>query len=126
MNCMVCKEPMVVLEVEEVEVDHCLQCGGIWLDSNELELLLDNPAEVAAFHKQLADNDGVASKKKCPICRKRMQVITTGGENKISIDLCRNHHGLWFDRGELAQVIEAFDFDKSNKIPHLLKEMFGN
>ncbi len=40
MNCPVCKEPMIVLELDEVEIDHCISCGGIWLDAGELELLI--------------------------------------------------------------------------------------
>ena len=34
---------MITLELEDVEIDHCLDCGGIWLDAGELELLLDEP-----------------------------------------------------------------------------------
>ena len=31
---------MLTLELTGVEIDHCTDCGGIWLDAGELELLL--------------------------------------------------------------------------------------
>ena len=32
MDCPVCKNAMIVLELAEVEVDYCTDCSGIWLD----------------------------------------------------------------------------------------------
>ncbi len=45
MNCPVCHDPMVVLEWDQAEVDHCLSCKGTWLDRGELELLLESNEE---------------------------------------------------------------------------------
>ena len=46
MDCPVCKnEPMIVLELNDVEIDYCLSCKGIWLDTGELELLLESSAK---------------------------------------------------------------------------------
>jgi len=30
--CPACKEPLVVFELDGVEIDRCLRCGGTWLD----------------------------------------------------------------------------------------------
>ena len=44
MDCPVCKESaMVTLELNDVEIDYCMQCEGIWLDAGELEILLGEP-----------------------------------------------------------------------------------
>lgn len=43
MNCPACKIAMITLELAEVEIDHCVNCGGIWLDAGELEILMDDP-----------------------------------------------------------------------------------
>ena len=45
MDCPTCHNAMITLELADVEIDHCTSCGGIWLDSGELELLLDDPAQ---------------------------------------------------------------------------------
>ena len=39
--CPVCREPMVALQLEGVEIDHCLACRGTWLDAGELEQLAE-------------------------------------------------------------------------------------
>ena len=42
MDCPVCKHPLIILELNNVEIDHCTQCSGIWLDGDELEILLED------------------------------------------------------------------------------------
>ncbi len=75
MHCPVCKQSMIVLEVEEIEVDHCLSCGGVWLDGGELELLLEGAKEKDALLSSLAIDTAASEKKlKCPICSKKMAV----------------------------------------------------
>lgn len=41
MDCPACTEPMIVMELNEIEIDHCIACQGIWFDAGELELLLE-------------------------------------------------------------------------------------
>ena len=36
---------MLVLELQQIEIDYCQECEGIWLDAGELELLLDDITE---------------------------------------------------------------------------------
>jgi len=31
---------MFVIEYNEIELDYCNQCGGVWFDQGELELML--------------------------------------------------------------------------------------
>jgi len=116
MDCPVCKEGMVVLELNEVEVDFCLVCKGIWLDEGEKEKFL------AAFE---VDRDTEEKGRKCPICRKRMVKVLCGEEKKIRIDKCKKEHGIWFDEGELEEVIKAGSGPEGQKVLELLKDMFG-
>jgi Zn-finger nucleic acid-binding protein len=127
MDCPVCKNAMITMELDEVEVDHCLDCGGIWLDSGELEMLLDGSNEA----KNLLDSFTAAKKcrekkRKCPICMKKMEKIMAGAaESAILLDKCRKGHGLWFDSGELQDIVKSGSFDKENKVNQLLNDMFG-
>ncbi len=125
MDCPVCKRGMVVLELERIEIDHCLNCGGIWLDQGELELILED----ALAKDELLDyfqpnNKSKEKKRRCPICLKKMQKISCGIDKKDLIDKCANNHGLWFDKGELAQIIRMGKLDKDDKIISMLKDMF--
>ena len=126
MDCQVCKNAMIVLELAEVEVDYCTDCGGIWLDAGELELLLGNSQQT----KQLLDSFKIDSsctekRKKCPICLKKMQKIVVGPSTPpLLIDKCARGDGLWFDRGELQDILDRAKLDKDNKIQKLLADIF--
>jgi len=125
-DCQVCKNAMIVLELAEVEVDYCTDCGGIWLDAGELELLLGNSQQT----KQLLDSFKIDSsctekRKKCPICLKKMQKIVVGPSTPpLLIDKCARGDGLWFDRGELQDILDRAKLDKDNKIQKLLADIF--
>lgn len=125
MNCVTCNQPLIVLELQEVEIDYCLACGGIWLDAGEIELLLDDRREADILLQHLGSTpDRFVGKRKCPICLKKMEIVSIGSDMKVQIDRCRDNHGLWFDRGELTEVLSIFDPDKHSKIHELLREMF--
>ena len=126
MDCVTCKKPMVVLELQEVEIDHCLACGGIWLDAGEIELLVDSRPKADGLLAQLGEGrNRQPGKRKCPICLKKMEIIIIGPEDKVRIDHCRRSHGLWFDRGELETVLTIFDTDDHSAVHGLLKSIFG-
>ncbi len=126
MNCPVCNQPIVILELNQVEVDYCTSCRGVWLDEGELELLLHDSAEKdKLFNSFEVDKDNKEKSIKCPICFKNMDKIICGEENKVTLDKCRQQHGLWFNKGELECVVEMGSLDKQNKIVSLLREMFS-
>jgi len=127
MDCPVCKNAMITLELAGVEIDYCTECGGIWLDSGELELLLGEPEKA----KQLLDSFKVDSTcpeklRKCPICDRKLQKVIVGsGQPKLLIDKCRIGDGLWLDKGELQDILDSAQLDKDNKIQKLLADIFG-
>jgi hypothetical protein len=125
MICPVCKNTTVVLELEQIEIDYCASCGGIWFDAGELELLLETEQERARLLNLLIEDSSVKEKSyRCPICSKKMKKVFVGEEKKILIDKCKKNHGLWLDKGELESVIELSSQNRDSKIIHLLKQMF--
>jgi Zn-finger nucleic acid-binding protein len=127
MICPVCKEAMVILELDQVEIDYCTGCSGIWLDSGELELLFEDEIERKKVLETLREDPEHPEKQyKCPICRKKMVKVHVGENKEILIDKCKKDHGLWFDSGELKTVIEFGSAEKENKVINLLKDMFEN
>ena len=127
MDCPVCKTAMITLELDEVEVDYCLQCSGIWLDAGELEMLLPNPQQANILLSSFRTAKGCSETPKlCPICLKKMEKIFVGpSESAILIDKCKKADGLWFDKGELQDVLEFGSFDEERRILNLLADMFG-
>ena len=128
MDCPVCKNPMITLELAEVEIDYCTACGGIWLDAGELELLLGNHEQAKNLLDSFEiDSHSSESARKCPICDKKMQKIVVGtSKPTLLIDKCRKGDGLWFDKGELEDIISRANLDRDNKIQKLLADMFGS
>jgi len=110
MICPACKSDMIVVEYHKIELDYCPGCRGAWFDSGELELLLES-AGLEGLEPLLADLAGSTEagsgekKRKCPICLKKMKKIVAGQEPEILLDICRQGDGLWFDGGELAQLV---------------------
>lgn len=127
MDCPVCKNAMVVLELRDVEIDHCFGCGGIWLDAGELEMLIDDVEKSA----KLLDSFEIEKKstekaRKCPICSKKMDKVIAGKDKpQLLIDRCRKKHGLWFDSGELQDILKRAQLDSDSKIQMLLADMFA-
>lgn len=116
---------MLVLELAGVEIDYCPLTHGIWLDAGELEALFeDKEAADQLVSGFKMDPDCREKKVRCPICRKKMdKVLESGG---VMIDRCPQNHGLWFDEGELIQVLKTGHEGGEAKVIDLLKDMFGN
>lgn len=126
MECVACKKPMVVLELDQVEIDYCLSCGGIWLDAGELEALLGDSGETARLLQATAAlAQGDPGRRRCPICRKRMLTAAVPAATSVEIDHCPRRHGIWFDRGELEDVVKFIEGGDTGKILHLLRGMFN-
>ena len=124
MNCPVCKEPMVVLELNQVEIDYCTACGGIWLDAGELELLLGNSKNKDDLLNSFVPDKKTKERKiRCPICLKKMNKVLCGRENKVLIDKCPDNDGLWFDRGELYQIVKMGGLGDNDKVTRMLRDM---
>lgn len=127
MDCPACREAMITLELADVEIDHCVACGGIWLDAGELELLMDDPGKAKDLLESFReDHTSTEEARKCPICDKKMSKIVVGTAKPVLlIDKCRRGDGLWFDHGELEDILDRGELGKDSHIQKLLADMFG-
>ena len=111
MLCPVCKTEMIDVEYNKIELDYCVKCKGVWFDSNELELMFekinlsDSGLAIANLIDKI-DQKIPENKHKCPICKKTMGKIKIGDSSQTVIDICINGDGLWFDGGEVIQLIK--------------------
>ncbi len=135
MICPTCKSTMIVVEYKKIELDYCPECYGVWFDSGELELFLDslNLEKRDQFISNLlsAPEAKTAEKKRrCPICAQRMGKTVVGERPSILIDVCRRSDGLWFDGGEIGELIKQLPGKPSEKsgsaqqVEAFLKEVF--
>lgn len=111
MICPTCKHAMVIVEHENIELDYCTNCKGFWFDSGELELLLE-AAELenyGVFLDRIINSREASStekKRRCPICNKKMKKSYIGEDNQLLVDICKKQHGIWFDGGEVADLLK--------------------
>jgi Zn-finger nucleic acid-binding protein len=136
MICPACKYDMIVVEYHNIELDYCSNCKGVWFDSGELELLLKSQGlkEPKSFFDGIMNSQEGASseeKRNCPICGRKMKKKPIGGQPEILIDACRNSHGLWFDGGEVTQLIRRLagehprEHGSKGHVINFLEEVFG-
>ena len=121
MHCPVCKEPMIIVEHEKIELDYCTSCLGVWFDAGELALLLESmDLEVGEFNiadvMTLPEKRIAERKRRCPVCREKMRKAAIGHEPEVVIDACPRGEGLWFDGGEVGHVITQL-LDKPSAEP---------
>ncbi|MDD5094044.1 MAG: zf-TFIIB domain-containing protein [Dehalococcoidia bacterium] len=120
MRCPACKNLMIVVEHNRIELDYCVECAGVWFDAGELEVLI----ETMQLEQSSLSLDSILStpetkstekKRQCPICAKKMKKATLGHAPEVLIDVCPRGDGLWFDKGEVGQLITQLPDNPSTK-----------
>lgn len=116
MHCPKCQAPMESVIVEQIEVDRCTACKGLWFDYREAERLCElkaagqvdtgDPGVGAHFNRHEAV--------KCPRCRVTMGRMVDNDQPHIWYETCDLCHGLFFDAGEFRDYQERnlLDFFK--------------
>ncbi len=100
MKCPVCRVPTYVVEYDEIELDLCPDCQGIWFDAGELELLLE-PGEADNLAAAVPNDEAV---RPCPLCKEKMNKVNIGPSQGVLIDTCPAGCGIWFDNNELQEL----------------------
>jgi Zn-finger nucleic acid-binding protein len=129
MSCPRCKLPLRKVEYEGVEADMCDVCWGFWLDSGELEVMLENPQiefsedeRKAVLDIRVASQTGPTNPTQCPKCGRIMKRVHYDSMVHLVIDCCEDH-GVWLDTGEIKKV-QALAF-KSQEYHRLLLKKLG-
>lgn len=47
MKCPNCNETLLMMQRNQIEIDYCPSCRGVWLDKGELDKMLDYAAQNA-------------------------------------------------------------------------------
>jgi Zn-finger nucleic acid-binding protein len=109
MLCPVCHKVMIIIESHRIELDYCPGCEGVWFDASELELFIEAAGLPATDFSpetllRLPEVKETPHGRKCPICHKKMRAAAIG-QPPVVIDVCKRGQGLWFDGGEVRQLL---------------------
>jgi Zn-finger nucleic acid-binding protein len=108
MNCPRGHGELTVEHHAGIEVDHCRECNGRWLDHNELDQLEATSAPDADHRKGMVTYARRESDLDCPVCGKRM-VAFNYRANPLELDTCEDEHGFWLDAGEEGRVRDLIE-----------------
>ena len=113
--CLKCNSIMDRTRIDDIEVDHCPRCGGLWLDHGECERLTKKMvSDVERLKKLVAPRPGpppvpTEVEATCPACTGDLRELPLGG---IHIDYCTRCKGVFLDRGELDATLAALGDQK--------------
>lgn len=120
--CPKCDVALLILRFKEIEVDFCDRCRGLWLDAGEIERLLEQTGASADDVVLRALNHPAHARHGqhlCPRCDKRLDSVAVAD---VTLDRCPRGHGIWFDDGELNQVLSLCG---AHQTVGYLNEIFG-
>jgi len=86
---------------KDLDVDVCVKCKGIWFDRTELEQTLGVTGVSLPIPR-----DAERLTARCPRCRGPLHAFPYP-HTRITIEACRQCHGLWLDAGEFQAIRKA-------------------
>ena len=115
MQCPKCDGELEKKQIEDVEVDQCNKCSGIWFDLGELEKVMDKEFQEALKSQVDNSKNYDVLEASCPRCLGAGKMIPVVDLAKgIHIDTCTVCYGHWLDGGEYEKL-------KSHSIVDILK-----
>ncbi len=105
MNCPRCDVALNEKSLKGIEIDHCPECRGLWLDFHELDQLEDHAMD-EDNSKGMIEYARRESDISCPHCNEVMETFNYRAHD-LPIDHCKNQCGYWLDEGEEKKVLEV-------------------
>lgn len=104
-DCPHCKSALRLAEDGATQV--CGTCNGTFCDRETLKRLIAEVLQAPAlqgYERPALGVDTAASYFHCPACAELMNRRNFAGSSGVVVDICVQH-GVWFDNGELAQIL---------------------
>jgi len=105
MDCIKCEGKLKLIRIDDLEVDQCDRCHGIWFDSGELSKMVGRKDVDALRTGARPTKEADEKRAGCPRCRGAGKLVQVASmTNDIHIDACAVCGGEWLDGGELSIV----------------------
>jgi Zn-finger nucleic acid-binding protein len=103
LNCPKCSAPMETVAFQDITIDRCTKCGGLWFDALEKEHLdrLKDSASIDTGSSAAASASPV--RMNCPVCHTRMFDMVDLVKPSIHFQACKVCYGLFFDAGKYRE-----------------------
>lgn len=112
--CPRCKTQMKAVTLGHVKVRECMDCEGLWLDTDTFNTICADSDEQSSMlgilpaappAAPLEFNLDAVRYVPCPVCTKLMNRVNFAHGSGIILDICKKD-GVWFDRDELRHIVE--------------------
>lgn len=135
MECPRCVTAVLeAVQYEGVTIDVCNQCGGQFLDHDELghiiharEMRFDEAARQLVAEREPVfgvPTDEIAHDIKCPKCTTVMKTLNYSCDSGVYIDSCPACGGFWLDADEL-ETVQIYQEEWEEKAPEMIKAVAG-
>jgi len=86
-----------------VTIDKCTQCGGIWFDKGEAEILKGDWMSdfLDSGDPMVGKEHNANTEVNCPRCGNTMDSVNDPDQQHIQYEVCEEH-GMFMDAGEFA------------------------
>jgi Zn-finger nucleic acid-binding protein len=106
--CPRCSARLQARKYAALDTDECNQCGGMFISPAMLDRIVesrDAPTGLQlALPKRVYKQETSVHYVHCPRCTNTMNRRMFGRISGVIVDVCRDH-GVWFDSGELNEVL---------------------
>ena len=111
MQCPKCpNSPLVATRVQDIEVDRCQTCEGIWFDNYELiPLLHERIADLAALRGKSTPPGANQKHGQCPRDSAGLIRVSSALGRSVILDTCPECRGVWLDGGEFDTLLKSVD-----------------
>ena|ERR1051326_2436287 len=111
--CPCCAKPLAARNLDDVRVDVCTDCGGVWTGPGKVPILVRRgPDALTSLEREMglpAGNIAVMAENLpyllCPQCEVPMESGPYAYDLDARLDHCSECHGSWVGAGELAMII---------------------
>lgn len=107
MECPKCSGALQPVVQDNIEVDRCVQCGGLWFDMLEVDRLRKAKGSATAIDTgdaEVGEQKNEQGKIECPRCHTPMIRMVDMQQHHIWYESCSVCYGKWFDAGEFKDL----------------------
>jgi Zn-finger nucleic acid-binding protein len=113
-SCPRCRQEMVLVAVGGAVMRECARCGGLWVTVPAFEKICADREQQAAIliaasparaELHVRPEQSKVRYVPCPQCGQLMNRVNFAHCSGVVVDICKGH-GTWFDRDELAEIVE--------------------
>ncbi len=114
MDCPRCSVEMNEVGKEDATLQRCAQCGGLWIDSADLNrvLLHANLPSLTAVGGFLNAEEIAGS---CPTCRVDLVSIEGGEKRSLHYETCESCGGIWIEGPDTDDLPGTVDWKQAEE-----------